>query len=158
VDGALLRAYREFASGRSIPVVKNWLVLHALDQLDRVALRVTEARERTVSIEQHLPETPPLEEVSSLGEDVIYFYHPDEDLQLEDIIPHIEVPGSEDVAETKDLQRTVEQALAELATEKPRILPLRGIQGRSREEVSKQLGKSVAEVDRTLRSSHEYLR
>ena len=52
VDGALLRAYREFASGRSIPDVKSWLVRDALDQLDSVVSRVKAERETTVQIEE----------------------------------------------------------------------------------------------------------
>jgi len=52
VDGALLRAYREFASGRSIPDVKNWLVRDALDQLDSVVTRLKAERETTVQIEE----------------------------------------------------------------------------------------------------------
>src|SRR5262249_3068860 len=67
VDGALVRAYREFLKGRTIADVKNWLIRHALDQLDSEVKRGKVERAGTVHIEEDVPETPPTQEVSRLG-------------------------------------------------------------------------------------------
>jgi actin-like ATPase involved in cell morphogenesis len=70
--------------------------------------------ELTVSIEEDIPETPPTQEVSTLGDEILDFYQPDEDLKVEDIVPDLEVPTPEQVMETKELQTCVREALLEL--------------------------------------------
>jgi hypothetical protein len=59
VDGALIRAYRDFGKGGSIPDVKGWLVRLALDQLEMEAARLKTEHAGTASIEEDVPEIPP---------------------------------------------------------------------------------------------------
>ena len=65
----------------------SWLILLAIEHLNAEVKRRRAARARTVSIEQDVPETPPTEEVSTLGDEILDFYEPDEDLKLEDLVP-----------------------------------------------------------------------
>ena len=67
--------------------IKNWLVELASKQLEAEVRRLKSERERTVHIEEDIPETPPTEGVSTLGEEILDFHQPDEDLKLEDVIP-----------------------------------------------------------------------
>ena len=107
VDGAIVRAYRDFRKGLSIRDVRSWLIRAAIDELDREVQRSERQRELALSIDQDIPETPPTEEVSTLGDEILDFYQPDEDLKMEDIIPDIEVPTPEEEAETSELRRCV---------------------------------------------------
>jgi ribosome-associated translation inhibitor RaiA len=65
VDGALVRGYREFVRGKTVPDVKGWLIRHALDQLEAEVLRSEREHGGTASIEEDVPEIPPTEEGSS---------------------------------------------------------------------------------------------
>jgi ribosome-associated translation inhibitor RaiA len=55
IDGALVRAYREFLRTGSLPDVKSSLLRHALDQLDVEVRRLKIERAGTVNIEGDLP-------------------------------------------------------------------------------------------------------
>ncbi len=117
VDSALVRAYREFAGGSRARNVLSWLMRLALDELRAEVKRIQLERERTVSIEEDIPETPPAEWVTTLGEEILYFYQPDEDLKLEDVIPEIEVPTPEQVTETREIRQCVSAALSNMSKE-----------------------------------------
>jgi len=158
VDAALIRAYREFLKGRTIPDIKSWLVRHALDQLEAEAQRLEIERAGTVHIEEDVPEILPTQEVSTLGDDILDFYQPDEDLKLEDLIPDIEVQTPEKEVETKDLRRSVKKALAEMPREWRQMLLLRGINRRPLGEIAKKMGKTEAEIELNLQSAREYVR
>jgi RNA polymerase sigma factor (sigma-70 family) len=158
VDGALVRANREFLTGRSIPNVKNWLIRLAMDQLDAEVIRLKAERANTVHIEEDVPETPPAQEVSTLGEEILDFYQPDEDLKLEDLIPDSEVPTPEDEVLAKELRRSVNRALNEMPREWRQTLLLHDIEGRSPDEIAKKIGKADSEIGRILQSAHQYLR
>jgi RNA polymerase sigma factor (sigma-70 family) len=158
VDGALLRGYREFAKGRTIPDVQSWLVRLALDQLEAEVTRLKTERAATVSIEEDEPETPPAEEVSSLGDEILDFYPPDEDLKLEDLVPDIDPVIPENEVETKELRRLVRQALMEMPGQWRRALLLHDLEGRSINEVAREIGKPESDIDRTVQFAREYLR
>ncbi|SRR6059036_3805227 len=158
VDGALVQAYREFAKGRSIPDVKAWLVRLALDQLEAEVTRLRREHAGTVSIEEDVPETPPVQEVSTLGDEILDFYQPDEDLKLEDLVPDLESPLPENEVEMKELRRLVRKALKEIPRQWRRTLLLHDLEGRSVNEVAKKIGKPESEIDRTVRLAREYLR
>ncbi|HYR91738.1 MAG TPA: hypothetical protein VE422_47250, partial [Terriglobia bacterium] len=146
VDGAIVRAYRDFRKGLSIRDVRSWLIRAAIDELDREVQRSERQREFALSIEQDVPETPATEEVSTLGDEILDFYQPDEDLKLEDIVPDLEVPTPEQVMETKELQACVRKALMEMPRQWLQAL-LRGVEDKSKEE-----------SERILEHAQSYLR
>jgi hypothetical protein len=49
-----------------------------VEQVDSEIKRSISERARTVPIEEHIPETPPAEEVSTVGDEILDFYQPDE--------------------------------------------------------------------------------
>jgi hypothetical protein len=69
-------------------------------------------RAQSVAIEEDMPETPPEEAVATLGDEILDFYQPDEDLKLEDLVPDAHVPTPEQILESRDLQRYVNETLA----------------------------------------------
>ena len=146
VDGALLRAYRQFLKETSIPNVEGWLVRLALDQLEAEVKRLRTERAGVVSIEQDVPETPPAEEVSTLGDEILDFYQPDEDLKLEDLIPDVEASTPENDVEAKELRRLIRNILMEMPQRWRRTLVEHDLQGRSTSD------------PRILQKAREYLR
>jgi RNA polymerase sigma factor (sigma-70 family) len=158
VDGALVRAYRDFAKGHSIPDVKSWLVRFALDQLEAEVRLLKTEHAGTVSLEEPVPETPPAQEVSTLGEETLDFYQPDEALKVEDLVPDIETTTPEAETENQELRRVVTKALREMPSHWRQTLLQHDLQNRSRADIAKESGKPESEVDRIVQSAREYLR
>jgi RNA polymerase sigma factor (sigma-70 family) len=158
VDGVLLRAYREFVKNPAGREMKNWLVELAREQLEAEVKRLKSQREHTVHIEEDIPESPPTEAVSTLGEEILDFHQPDEDLKLEDVIPDLKIPLPEQIAETKELRRCVNTALAGLPEEWRQALWLRHGEGLTGAKLAKAIGKSEPEIERTLEYTLQYVR
>ena len=158
VDATLVRAYREFLKGYRQRDVRSWLIRVAMDVLDAEVAYHKWDHERTRHIEEDIPETPPTEEVSTLGDEILDFYQPDEDLKLEDIVPDIEVPTPEESVEAKELQQLVRSLLAQMPREWRRALLLHYVGGRTEAEVAKAIGRPEMEVRRILERAREYLR
>ena len=68
-----------------------WLQELATKQIRWTIDRLQAARSRGIALQHDIPETPPEEKVSTLGEEVLYFYQPDEDLHVEDIFPDMDM-------------------------------------------------------------------
>jgi RNA polymerase sigma factor (sigma-70 family) len=158
VDAVLLRAYREFVKDPAGREMTNWLVELAREQLEAEVRRLKSERERTVHIEEDIPETPPTEEVSTLGEEILDFHQPDEDLKLEDVIPDLKFPTPEQIAETKELRRCVNTALAGLPEQWRQALWLRHGEGLTGAKLAKAIGKPEPEIERTLEYTLQYVR
>src|SRR6266478_6345833 len=158
VDGAIVRAYRDFRKGLSIRDVRSWLIRAAIDELDREVQRSERQRALALSIEQDVPETPATEEVSTLGDEILDFYQPDEDLKMEDVIPDLEVPPPDEVEAFEDLRRCVRAALGSIPREARRVLTLRYIVGLHGRELARSLGKPVGEVERLIEDARAQLR
>jgi RNA polymerase sigma factor (sigma-70 family) len=159
VDEVLLRAYREFVKNPTQREMRAWLLQLARKQLAAAVKRSRAERNLTVHIEEDIPETPPTEEVSTLGEEILDFYQPDEDLKLEDIFPDVDVSTPEDfVAAKEELLRCVNAALAGMPNEWRRALRLRHAGGLTDEELAEALQKAAPEVERILDYARQHLR
>ena len=115
----LLRAYREYAKQSASEHSKEtrargpWLNELATKQIQWTIDRLQATRSRGIALQQDIPETPPEEKVSTLGEEVLYFYQPDEDLHVEDIFPDMDMSTPEEfVAAKEELLHCVNTALA----------------------------------------------
>ncbi|HEX6439074.1 MAG TPA: hypothetical protein VF182_18215, partial [Candidatus Binatia bacterium] len=85
VDTVLLRGYPEFVKEPRDRDIGAWLKELATKHLQSEVTRSRTERSQNVHLQEDIPETPPAEAVSTLGEEVLDFYQPDEDLKLEDI-------------------------------------------------------------------------
>jgi RNA polymerase sigma factor (sigma-70 family) len=157
-DAALLRAYHEFIKDPARGDVRSWLLKLAVEQLEKVIKRSRWERTRTVRIEEDIPETPPAQEVSTLGDEILDFYQPDEDLKLEDVVPDIHIPSPEQEVETKELRRCVRAALGAMPREWRRLLILRYVQGLRHAELARATGVPETEIDRSLEHARATLR
>jgi RNA polymerase sigma factor (sigma-70 family) len=158
VDAVVLRAYDEFAKKQTNLDIDSWLIKLAIEQLESEVSRLSAEREKLVHIEEDIPETPPTEEVSTLGDEIFDFYQPDEDLKLEDVVPDIYIPTPEEVAESRELQRYVNRTLAGLPKAWRRVFVLHHVEGLSVAEISHVSGMTELEVKRYLEYAREYLR
>ena len=159
VDTVLLRAHREFAKDPAYGEIGDRLIQLAREQLETEVKRSKSELDRTVHMEEDIPETPPIEEVSTLGDEILDFYQPDEDLKLEDIFPDVDVSTPEDfVAAKEELLRCVNAALAGMPKEWRRALRLRHAEGLTDEELAEALRKAAPEVERILDYARQHLR
>jgi RNA polymerase sigma factor (sigma-70 family) len=159
VDAVLVRAYYQFVKQPAQREFDNWLIDLAKEQLGREVKRAKAERRTTVHIEQDIPEVPPVEEVKTLGEEILEFYQPDEDLKLEDVFPEMDVSSPEDfVAAKEELVRCINAALNGMPKEWRSALRLRHSEGLTMEELSEVLDKNEPEVEQVLEYAREHLR
>ena len=159
VDAVLLRAYREFVKEPAGREIRSWLIQLATSQLRSEVKRLKSDRGRTIHIEEDIPETSPAEQVSTLGDEILEFYQPDEDLKLEDIFPDVEISTPEQMAAAKEeLLRCVNAALAGMPREWRRALRLRHVEGLTSAALGEVLEKSEPEIERILEYGRQHLR
>ena len=159
IDAVVLSAYHEFVKQPKDRDIGNWLTELAMAHLHRKVKRLKSERNRTLHVEEDIPETPPVEEVTTLGDEILDFYQPDEDLRLEDIFPETEVSTPEDfVAAKEELLRCVNASLAGMPKEWRRALRLRHTRGLTDAELAEALDKSEPEIERILEYGRQHLR
>ena len=159
VDEVLLRAYREFDGEWDERRLGERLVELARETIAAAAKRSGAWRRRTPArIETDIPDVPPSEWVTTLGEERLDFYEPDEDLKLEDVLPDLEIPTPEDVAATRELRDCIGAALKGLPREWRRAVLLRYVEGLHGARLAKALGKTPPEAHRLLDHARHDLR
>ena len=160
VDQVLLRAYRELAGDAGDGEIdRSRLLRIAIEELETEVARVRAERERTaVRLEEDVPETPPPESVTSLGEEILYFHQPDEDLRLEDVLPDMDIETPEEHAERTELRVCVNTTLTALPPQWRRALLLRYVDGLTGAALGRALGTTEAEAARLLGQARAELR
>jgi RNA polymerase sigma factor (sigma-70 family) len=159
VDAVLLRAYREFVDNPPARSMRRWLMGLARDHLRSEVNRLKRWRACTpIRTEQDVPETPPTEAVSTLGDEILDFHEPDEDLKVEDVVPDLELPNPEDEAARRELQWCVRASLAGLPEAWRRVLARRYIDGTTGRALAEAVGLPEPSVERVLEQATEYLR
>jgi RNA polymerase sigma factor (sigma-70 family) len=156
---AVISAYREFLQSSSVGDVRSWLTRVAVDRVDEETNQLNALRRRApVRIEEDIPETPPQEEVWQLGEEIFYFYQPDEDLKVEDVIADPEATNPEEEFATKEVRECVANALHAIPDDWRRILLMRYGEDEPVADVAHSLGMPEREVRRVLSYSTRYVR
>lgn len=158
VDAVLLRAYREFVRNPPSEDMHDWLVAQARKQLAADVKRLKFWRERTIHTETNVPETPPAEKVSTLGDEILDFYEPDENLKVEDVIPDLEVPTPDQKLESREFARCVDRALEEMPHEWRRALLLRHVGGMTGSTLAHALRRNDDEARDMLEHAKALLR
>ncbi len=159
IDSVLLRGYHEFVKGPGNRDIGDWLTELAKLQIERDVKRLKAERKRTVHIEEDIPETPPAEAVKTLGDEILDFYIPDEDLKLEDVFPEADVSSPEDfVAAKEELAQCINTALARMPNEWRRALRLRHTEKLTLAKLGEVLEKDEPEIERILEYARQHLR
>jgi RNA polymerase sigma factor (sigma-70 family) len=158
VDSVILRASRELDRRPPNLDASWWLLKLAREQILSDVRRLRTERAQSVAIEEDVPGTPPKEAVVTLGDEIFDFYQPDEDLKLEDLVPDANVPTPEQILESRDLQRFVNQTLARMPKAWRDAFVLHHAEGLSLGEVAAVTGQPQPEVRRHLEHAREFLR
>jgi RNA polymerase sigma factor (sigma-70 family) len=164
VDTAVLGAYREFGkAGAGGDLRKDGDLRKRLMRIARCYVqnevgRMIARSEQTISKEEDVPETSPEEEATLQGEQIFEFFEPDEDLKVEDVVPDVDVPTPEQVAETAEWQQCVNSALDGMPAEWRRALTLRFASGLKGAALEQALGKPRSETSQILGRARAYLR
>jgi RNA polymerase sigma-70 factor, ECF subfamily len=160
VDDVILRAYREFARKPEGQQVGNRLRQLVKERIRSEIRRRRWEREHLIHIEQDVPETSPAEEAAQLGDELLHFYQPHEDLKVEDVVqdPAAALPGDDPDDEQRELRRCVDLALAELPRLWRRMLVLRHVKRLTSGRVARVLHLPEAEVSRTEVHALAFLR
>jgi len=160
VDDVLLRGYREFVRDPADRQSESWLLRLAKERIKSEVKRLRWEREHTAHIEEGIPETPPTEEASTLGDEILDFFQPDQYLKLEDVVADPSVPEPDEETETgeRELRRCVDLTLAELPKTWRRALVLRHVKGLTGPQLAKTLHRPDGEVERILEHARAFLR
>src|SRR5262249_23689964 len=138
--------------------IRDWLIGLAVKKVEAEVKRSKAERAGVVHIEENIPETPPTEKVSTLGDEIMDFFQPDEDLKLEDIIPDMTAPTPEQILESRELQRYINRTLATLPRVWRKAFALHYVEGVSVAEIARMTKGAESEVERHLEYAREYLR
>ncbi|HYI96808.1 MAG TPA: sigma-70 family RNA polymerase sigma factor [Bryobacteraceae bacterium] len=158
VDEALLRAYSEAADERSRKDVRAWIFELAEEQIQKEIRRTKWERHHTISVEADIRETPPMEEVSTMGEEVLDFYQPDGDLKLEDILPELEMDSPEEDTAREELRECVREALNSMPRPWRRAVLGYHVEGLTGIELAQAVTRPQQEVERILEYARGYMR
>ena len=159
IDAVLVRAYHEFVKASGERDIGKWLTELAGAHLEREVRRLQAERRRHLPIERDIPEVPPVEQIKTLGEEILDFYQPDEDLKLEDIFPEYDVATPEDfVAAEEELVQCVNAALAAMPEEQRQAFNLHRRERLTVEELGDVLDKNTAEIEDLLEYARRHLR
>jgi RNA polymerase sigma factor (sigma-70 family) len=159
VDAVVLQGAREFASRPPHQAIDRWLLQLARAYIAVECKRLKAERAHTRHIEAATPPDPAKEVPTLKLDDEIYeFYQPDEKLRLEDLVPDPYVPTPEQVIESRDLQRYINQTLALLPQAWRTAFVLHYIEDLTIPEVAHLTGTSEDEVRHALIYAREFLR
>jgi RNA polymerase sigma factor (sigma-70 family) len=159
VDTVVLQAAREFASRPPHLAIDRWLLQLALAYITAECKRLKAERARALHIEAPAKEDPAKEVPTLKFDDEIYeFYQPDEKLRLEDLVPDPHVPTPEQVIESRDLQRYINQTLAILPRSWRTAFILHHIEDLTIPEVAHLTDTTEEQVKRALTKAREFLR
>jgi RNA polymerase sigma factor (sigma-70 family) len=159
VDAALLRAYREYVqSPAPAPVTKGWLLRLTHEQVEAEAKQLKAEGVESLRIEDDIPETPPAEQAATQGESILYFYEPEEDWKVEDIVPDLRVPTPDREMEARELRACLRRALAQLPHAWRRALVLHHMDDLDGTELAEAVGLPEHELPQVLEQARRELR
>ena len=157
VDQVVARALERFAERPRAVDLGTWLQTLAARALRAEVDRLRVLRRRAVRIEEDIPETPPEEEVNELGDEILDFYQPDEDLRIEDVLPALGIPTPEEAERTVEFEKALFAALAALPRSWREAFLLRALEEAPVEDVAAVLERDPEEVEREAELARAFL-
>jgi RNA polymerase sigma factor (sigma-70 family) len=158
VDEVLLRAYRDYVRDPHRRPTGRGLLRLARERLEAERRRLQAERRRGLPIEEDIPEGSRLDRETQLGEQILYYFQPDEDLRREDILPDPKAPPPDQVEDRDELRRCLSAALAALPREWRRALELRFLDGADAPKLASELGKPESEAEHIVEHARAFLR
>lgn len=157
VEETIIRVYQKFPEVTDSKDVEIELMREIFPVAEELVKETLRTRVDTISIEEPASAIPEEEEVTTLGEEILYFYEPDEALQVEDIIEDPSAITPEQVVESEELQKLLYSLLSKLPDDQREVFTLVNIEGVNVEEASMALKKSPDEISDLLAKAEEEL-
>ena len=159
VDSVMLRAFEEYQKNPPKLPLDRWLITLAMKYIRNEIRRLRQNDEDFVRLEENIPDVAPEEDVNKLGEERLYFFQPDEDLQMEDIVADPTAETPEQVAETGEaVQQFVNQSLTELPRAWRDAFVLTRVQGFSTAEIAEIFAQPEKKVKKNLQQAENALK
>ncbi len=158
VENTLLQAIESYEERPLAQATSGWLIGLASEQIRREVERLASERETVVHLEDDVPDIPPEREVVTLGDEILDFYQPDEDLHVEDVLAALGVPAPQDEEERAALHDAVFDALAALPAEWRSAFWVHRIEGLSEEDAAGALSMKPADVRSGSERAADYLK
>jgi RNA polymerase sigma factor (sigma-70 family) len=158
VDEVLARAAEQAARNAAKRNVRASLIKLALEQIKAAVRRSRSERSRRVSTDTDVPETPPMQQVSTLGDEILDFYEPDEDWKAADVIRDRDVPTPEQVLESRELQQYVGRILAQLPRAWRLAFTLRYLESLPLSQIAHITARPTSDVRTDLKHARAFLR
>ncbi len=157
VDQVVARALERFPERPKALDLGSWLQTLAARTLRGELDRLRLLHRRAVRIEEDIPETPPEEAVSDLGDEILDYYQPDEDLRMEDVLPALGIATPEEAERTVEMQKALFAALAALPASWREAFLLRSLEEVPAEDVAAVLERDPEEVEREAELARSFL-
>jgi RNA polymerase sigma factor (sigma-70 family) len=158
VDEVLARAAETPTRDGAARHIRARLIEIALEQIKAVVRRSRSERARRVSLEADVPETPPPQGVSTLGDEILDFHEPDEDWKVEDVVPDRGIPTPEQVVESRELQQYIARTLAQLPRAWRLTFALRYLEDLPLADIARIIGQTTSDVRVHLKHARAFLR
>ncbi|GEM_PF-6639429 len=162
VDETVVRALTEYATRPPQLSLAGWLITLAKDVLDAQVWQNNtsggEMGRQEARVEQQVARVPPERAGAAIEDEMYYWYQPDEDLRVEDIVadPHTRSP--EEIAAQRQLQYDLDQMIAFLPKRWRDAFVLHMIEGFTLEQVSLVTGATLERVQRDVQAARDFLR
>ncbi len=157
VDEAVVRVFSH-STKKDLPKDIEWaLTREIITVVEEFAETLSKERSSTVSLEESVDVTPPEEEVSTLGEEIMYFYQPDEALKLEDVVADPAALTPQDVVEDAEVTHILYNYLKELPDSQRKAYTLVAIEGYSPDEVAMIMQLKPEKVNKLVEQARESL-
>jgi RNA polymerase sigma factor (sigma-70 family) len=158
VDAVIVEAYEQYTLDPTPGNIQAWLIRLATKQLARHVARFKKELPGAIESEEGSPELRSEPDESVLSDALLDIYHPDEDINLQDLLPNVVVASPEKDLEQKELRQCVRSAFDSMPAEQRRLLLLHYVQDVSIKRLAKMIRRTEHEVKEILDHARNHLR
>jgi RNA polymerase sigma factor (sigma-70 family) len=162
VDDTIVRALANAAARPPSLALDRWLISLANQSLSEQVTQTHawhgEAEDHEDSVERGVPRRSPAQMGSAVEDDMYYWYQPDEDLRVEDIVADPHTLSPEEIAARQTLKEDLDQAVAYLPKPWRDVFVLHSIEDFTLGDVALVTGRTVDEVQRDFQAACAFLR
>jgi RNA polymerase sigma factor (sigma-70 family) len=154
VDSVVLLAFEEYQKNPPKLPLDRWLVMLAMKYIRNEIRWLRQGHEDFVELDENIPDIPPEEQVNQLGEERLYFYQPDEDIQMEDVVADPKAETPEQIVEmTDEVRQLAKECLSDVPQEWRDAFVLSHVQGFSVREIAEITNRDEAKVKKDLQQA-----
>ncbi|MFO7890593.1 MAG: hypothetical protein R6V04_09670 [bacterium] len=146
LDESILMVYRTGKKNKTSSEIEHHLIQAIYEVTEVLSREIDEKRKKEISIDKQIRQLKEEDMVTSLGEEMLYFYEPDEVLKLEDMVKDQGSLRFQDIPEEKEIQKRLYQIINRFPGEHRKVFTLLFIEDYSEEEVALLLKKSPTEI------------